>query len=121
MSTDTWSLKDACAVANSGWRGAVSTHRVERRMRHLTERGVTTGVAVILEGAGFVLLLGATSLRYRWLGGVLIVVGMFAWGWSELRTSIAALRARDARPLGHGSPPTGKGEAVEQGVEADER
>jgi hypothetical protein len=92
-------------------------HGVERSMRQLTGRDVSNGTAVIVEGAGWVLLLSATSLPYRWLGGVLIVAGIVTWGWPELRTSIAALRERDARH--HGSP-SGKSEAVEQGDEADE-
>ena len=86
-------------------------------MRQLTGRNLSNGIAVIGEGAGWVLLLGATSLRYRWLGGVLIVAGIVAWGWPELRTSMAALRERDAR---HRGSPAGKSEAVEQADAADE-
>ena len=55
------------------------------------------GVSVGLEMAGFMLLFGATALRYRVLGGVLLAAGIIPWLLPVLREAIAKEKHRDAR------------------------
>ena len=54
------------------------------------------GQSIGLEMAGCMFLFGATTLPYRILGGLLLVVGIIPWFLPVVREAIAKGKQRDA-------------------------